>query len=382
MKSAAGTSRNLFRNFDLDRGLTLCVLMLMGIGLVAVYSASFVFASEKYGDGLFFFKKQIVFVVLATFVLWLVSHFPYQLFKKYFWIFLAVEVVALLLVFVPGLAYRAGGASRWISLPGGLHFEPSELAKLMAPIAIGFLMTRKRWRDEKWWQTVLIYVLSLLVPIFIMLRQPDFGSSAIIAIVCLTVLFCFGLKWGYFVVAGLIAVPAFYFLVVRVPYRFKRIEAFLNPWTDPSESGFQVIQSLLSFFNGGFWGTGLGKGQGKLFFLPEAHTDFILAVLGEETGFIGLIAVFALYSWLVLRGLQISIECNEPFGKKIALGMTALVGFQAVINGGVVLGLLPTKGLTMPFLSYGGSSLIAMTAACGVLLNIHRQNLLQRNGSR
>ena len=147
----------------------------------------------------------------------------------------------------------------------------------------------------------------------------------------------------------------------------------MNPWADPSNGGFQVIQSLLGFHAGGFWGTGLGKGQAKLFFLPEAHTDFIMAVLGEETGFIGVLFVLFLFAWLVFRGLQIAVRCADPFGKRLAIGMSSLIAYQALINAGVVTGLLPTKGLTMPFLSYGGSSLVAVSLACGVLINIQRK---------
>jgi len=374
MKNAASTSRTSSKNFDLDRGLTLCVVMLMGIGLVAVYSASFIFASENYGDALFFFKRQLGFIAVALAALISTSFIPYQIFRKFFWVLFTGIVLALLAVFIPGIGHRAGGAARWISLPGGFHLEPSEFAKLMAPFAFAYLLTRKKKFREKPWQSIALPLLAVFVPIAILLKQPDFGSSAIIIAVGVTVLFCFGLKWIYFAGAAALSVPAFYFFVWQVPYRHRRVEAFLNPWSDPSQSGFQMIQSLLSFYNGGFWGMGLGKGQGKLFFLPEAHTDFILSVLGEETGFIGLFVILSLYIWLVMRGLQISVNCQDSFGKRLAIGMTALIGYQAVINGGVVLGLLPTKGLTMPFLSYGGSSLVAMCCACGVLLNIHRQS--------
>ncbi|MBK9294582.1 MAG: FtsW/RodA/SpoVE family cell cycle protein [Oligoflexia bacterium] len=166
---------------------------------------------------------------------------------------------------------------------------------------------------------------------------------------------------------------------MQVDYRKKRMLAFLNPWDDPSQSGFQVIQSLLSFSAGGFWGTGLGKGQSKLYFLPEAHTDFILAVLGEETGFLGFLLVTFLFIWLVMRGLQIALLSPDPFAKRLAVGLSAMIGLQAVINIGVVTGLLPTKGLTMPFLSYGGSSLVVVSCACGILISIYRASLKKAN---
>jgi cell division protein FtsW len=188
-----------------------------------------------------------------------------------------------------------------------------------------------------------------------------------------SLLFCFGLPWRYVFLSGVVAIPTFYALVMQKAYRRERVLAFLNPWADPGNGGFQVIQSLLSLHAGGLFGVGIGKGQSKLFFLPEAHTDFILAVLGEETGLIGLVVVLLLFCWLVYRGMQISLRCKEPFGKRLGFGMSALIAFQALINTGVVTGLLPTKGLTMPFLSYGGSSLVAVSLACGVLINIYSQ---------
>jgi cell division protein FtsW len=347
----------------------------MGIGLVLVYSASFVFASETYGDALYFFKRQIVFVTLALAALGFASLFPYNYLKKFFWFFFVILILTLGAVFVPGLGHRVGGALRWISLSGGLRFEPGELAKLMSPVIFSYLLTYERnfKKDSPWKFPAIVGVVAFL-PIFMMMRQPDFGSSVICFMVGATLLFCFGFPWRYLFVTGVIAVPTLYALVMHKAYRRQRVLAFLDPWADPSNGGFQVIQSILSLHAGGFWGVGIGKGQAKLFFLPEAHTDFILAVLGEETGLVGLICVLLLFAWIIYRGIQISLRCNDPFGKRLALGMSALIAFQALINTGVVTGLLPTKGLTMPFLSYGGSSLVAVSLACGVLINIHSRS--------
>jgi cell division protein FtsW len=346
----------------------------MGIGLVLVYSASFIFASETYGDGLYFFKRQLLFVVVALCALSLASVFPYTLLRKYFWVFWGAMVLGLAAVFVPGLGHHVGGATRWIGLPGGLRLEPGEMAKLMSPVVFGYLLTYEKKKNETWWKFWGIALSAAFIPVLIMLMQPDFGSSVIFFAVGLTLLFCFGLPWGYLVSAAFVSVPLFYVLVMRVAYRRARVLAFLNPWADAGHGGFQVIQSLLSLHAGGFWGVGIGKGQSKLFFLPEAHTDFILAVLGEETGFVGLILVWALFAWIIFRGLQIGMRCSDPFGRRLAIGLSCLIGYQAIINTGVVTGLLPTKGLTMPFLSYGGSSLVAVSLACGVLINIHSKS--------
>ncbi len=349
----------------------------MGIGLVLIYSASFIFATETYGDGLYFFKRQLIFTCVAILSLFGASRVPIRFIKKLFWPLYGLMIFGLVATLIPGFAHKAGGASRWISLPGGFHLEPSEIAKLMSAVIFSWLMTYERKPgapSSRFWSMAMGLV---IFPILLLLGEPDFGSCVIFFGVGLTLLFCFGLPWSYLISAFLVALPTFYLLVMRVDYRRRRVLAFLNPWSDVSNSGFQVIQSLLSFHAGGFWGTGLGKGQSKLYFLPEAHTDFILSVLGEETGFFGFAIVTLLFVWVVLRGLQIAMRAQDPFARRLAVGLSSLIGYQAVINMGVVTGLLPTKGLTMPFLSYGGSSLVAVSLACGVLVRIHKEAGIQ-----
>ncbi|MCC6278072.1 MAG: putative lipid II flippase FtsW [Oligoflexia bacterium] len=348
----------------------------MGVGLVMVYSASFIYASETFGDGLHFFKRQLIFVGLGLAAMWLASLIPFILWRRLFWPLFVLLVVLLGSLFIPGIGHRAGGALRWIKLPFGFHLEPSELAKIFSPVLFAYWLSRERRGSDQQGQIYyyLGLALTILLPCFLMLKQPDFGSTVIFMLVGAAILFSFGLRWRYILGLVLAALPTFYFLVWKIDYRRARIESFINPWADPEKSGFQVIQSLLSVHSGGVTGTGLGKGQGKLFFLPEAHTDFILAILGEEAGWIGLLLVMGLYGWLVFRGFQVSVRCKSAFGKGLAVGLTSLIGFQAIINAGVVLGLLPTKGLTMPFLSYGGSSLVSMCIACGILLSIHRRH--------
>jgi cell division protein FtsW len=233
----------------------------------------------------------------------------------------------------------------------------------------------------KWW----FIALMLVAPVGVLLKQPDFGSFAIIVCVGVALLFAFGLKWRYIFASFAVILPAFYLLVMRVPYRRDRVLAFLDPWADADQKGFQVIQSMLSFHSGGLAGSGLGQGQGKLFFLPEAHTDFTLAVLGEEMGFIGFLCVLALYGFIVLRGFQIASRCQSLFRRALALGVSITFALSVIINAGVVMGLLPTKGLTLPFLSYGGSSLVVLCLMFGLLLNLEKnldaepQNPFQRN---
>jgi cell division protein FtsW len=273
-----------------------------------------------------------------------------------------------LATFIPGVGVRVGGAIRWIQLPFGLRFEPGEMLKVSFSLLFASLLCRQEnFLAKLKWPMLAILVVG---PLVILLKQPDFGSFAIILMVGVGLLFAFGLRWRYITAAFVVLLPAVYFLVMAVPYRRARVLAFLDPWSDPASKGFQVIQSMLSFHSGGLTGAGIGQGQGKLFFLPEAHTDFTLAVFGEEMGFIGFLVILVLYGFVVLRGIQIAVKVEEPFKKSLVLGLTLSFALSVFINAGVVMGLLPTKGLTLPFLSYGGSSLLVLCFTFGLILNI------------
>ncbi len=360
----------------LSSPLLLAILTLLGGGLVQVYSSSYIFATESFGNGLYFFNRQLIFSLLAFGTLLGASQIPIRWIEKWGWLLWVGAGLGVLATFVPGLGVRAGGATRWLQLPFGLRFEPSEILKFSFSILFATLLVRQEnWLGKfKWWGLALL----IFLPLALLLKQPDFGSFAIIICVGVGLLFAFGLKWRYILASLAMIIPAFYVLVMRVPYRRDRVLAFLDPWADPEQKGFQVIQSMLSFHSGGLTGVGLGQGQGKLFFLPEAHTDFTLAVLGEEMGFVGFLCVLALYGYLVLRGFQIAARCNNPFRKALALGIAMTFALSVFINSGVVMGLLPTKGLTLPFLSYGGSSLVTLCLMFGLLLNLEK-NLLEES---
>jgi cell division protein FtsW len=345
-------------------------MALMGAGLVQVYSSSYVLATESYGDGLFFFKRQLLFTAIGACALLVGALTPLSFLKKWGWLSWVLAALGVALTFVPGVGVRVGGAIRWLQLPGGLRFEPSEILKFSFSILFAALLTRDEnilGRVKPGW---LFLVVAL--PLVLLLKQPDFGSFAIIIVAGVALLFCFGLAWKYILTAFAIIVPAFYFLVMLKDYRRARVMAFLDPWSDPEQKGFQVIQSMMSFSNGGFMGVGLGQGQGKLFFLPEAHTDFTMAVLGEEGGFVGFLLMLSLYGFVILRAFQIANRCQDNFNRALSLGIGITFGMSVFINMGVVMGLLPTKGLTLPFLSYGGSSLAVLCLMFGFLLNIEQ----------
>ncbi len=354
----------------LSSSLLLAVMGLLGVGLVQVYSSSYVFATESYGNGLYFFNKQLLFTLIAFVVLLIFAQVPLRWIEKWGWLAWILAALGILVTFAPGIGVRVGGAARWIQLPMGFRFEPSEALKMSFSLLFASLLCREENILSKIKLSYLVFF--IIAPLFLLLKQPDLGSFVIIIMVGVALLFSFGLRWRYFVLAFILAIPAFYYLVMTKDYRRARVLAFLDPWADPEQKGFQVIQSMLSFSNGGFLGVGLGQGQGKLFFLPEAHTDFTLAVLSEEVGFLGFFLVMCLYGFIVLRGFQVAVRCKKNFYKAVALGISITFAMSVFINVGVVTGLLPTKGLTLPFLSYGGSSLVVLCAMFGILLNIER----------
>lgn len=357
---------------SIDRNILVVLFLMFGIGLVQVYSSSYIFATESLGNGLYFFSKQAIFTVLSILALFIVANIPWKYVERWGYLLWWAAVAGIVLTFVPGFAIKAGGASRWIHLPFGQRIEPSEYLKLALCLWLAtFLARRSPWMGRFEWPFKVLFTLG---PLVLLLKQPDFGTFAICSLVAFTAFFAFGLKWRYILGSILVVIPSFAYLILSSPYRKARLMTFLDPWSDPEQSGFQVIQSLLSFHSGGVTGVGLGLSQGKLFFLPEAHTDFTLAVLGEEMGFVGFAVILLLYGFLVLRGMQISAQARDAFEKALALTITVTFAFSVFINVGVVLGLLPTKGLTLPFLSYGGSSLLMWSLAFGLLLNIDRVN--------
>ena len=354
--------------FQVDRFLFLLIFFLMGIGLVQIYSASYIYATDHYNNGLFFFKKQFLFVGIGLICMLLVSLLPKP------WIFpigfamFFISFFLLILTIIPGIGVTAGGASRWINLPYGFYLEPSEFFKVSFPFAVTWIIL------EKWKKTYLFLFLVLLglLPIFIFIKQPDFGTLVICCAVFFLLLFLRGIKWQTLLSVGLLSLSLLCVFIWNSSYRMERLKSFLDPWSMPTSSGFQTIQSLLGFHKGGIMGIGLGNGQSKLYFLPEAHTDFTLSVLGEEMGFVGVSSVLFLFGLILFRLFHLSRKVWDERMRYVFLGLTLLFGIQAFINFSVSLGMLPTKGLTLPFLSYGGSSLISMSLLFGFAMAIQR----------
>lgn len=361
----------------LDRGILLSVLFLVGLGLVQVYSSSYIFATEVYGDGLHFFRKQLMYAGVFLIALLMASNMKWNRAYQMGWVLWGVGVLCAIGTFIPGVGVKVGGAHRWLMMPLGFRFEPSELLKITYPFVFSALIAdyAKNKIDRVW----LLKFIGSVLPLGLFLAQPDFGSFVIVSTLLFSLFLAFGLRWRFIVTGAAIALPTLAYMIFSTPYRRLRVEAYLNPWADPAEKGFQVIQSLLSFYSGGMTGVGLGQGQGKLFFLPEAHTDFTLAVLGEEMGFVGFFILMMVYGFLVFRGFQITLHLKRYRERALALSFSLLLAFSVFINVGVALGLLPTKGLTLPLLSYGGSSLVCTGLLIGWLLNLERESTIPKS---
>jgi cell division protein FtsW len=366
------------RRMENDRWLFGVTLALCLLGAVMIYSASAVTADQQYGRSYIFLLRQAAWLLLGLLGMFALMHTDYRRLREPAVVYPTIFLVLLMLIGAFFLD-KSHATHRWIRF-GPLGIQPSELAKLAVVLYLAWFLDLKRrgvssmeFRKEDFLHTILPAVGPILVCVVLVLLQPDLGTSIDIVLVAAAVLYVAGLSWKWLAAGAAVALPALYLLITHVSYRQARLMAFLDPGSDPQGAGFQLLQSLIAVGSGGFTGVGLMESKQKLFYLPEAHTDFIYAVISEELGFIGaviVIGLFAVYGW---RGLRAALGAPDGFGRLLALGITAMVLFQALINFAVVLGMVPTKGIPLPFVSYGGSSLLVMLLATGVLLNISQQ---------
>src|SRR5467141_2412620 len=345
------------RKLKPDRILFLVTLILISFGVAMVFSSSAVMAKEKFGDPNYFWFKQLIFAAIGLAIMFIVMKVDYHVYRH--------PVIVFFLA-------AAANTHRWIQF-SGFSIQPSELAKLALIFFLAYFLERRKGRvnDIAFTLVPVAVIVALLAGLIVL--QPDLGTAVTLLVISGILLFVAGLDLRWIAASLIFALPAFYLLVFRVKYRRERILAFLDPWEEPLGRGFQIIQSLISVGAGGVTGLGFMEGKQKLFYLPEAHTDLIFAVVGEELGMIGTYAVLALFVLFLWRGLRASMRAPDLFGFYLALGITMMVCVQAFINMSVVLGLLPTKGIPLPFLSYGGSSFVVMLAAVGILLNVSQQ---------
>jgi cell division protein FtsW len=353
-----------------DAVLTGAVLALVCFGVVMVYSASAVLAYSRYDNGQHFLMRQGTYALLGLISMVVLARFDYHRLRPLTYPMLLGSLV-LLCMTAFGFGKSAGGASRWIEI-GGVHVQPAEIAKVAMICWLAYSLSKKRERIRSFSVGFLPHLLVAAVLMMLCLEQPDFGSAVMVGLLTFVMLFTAGARLGYMLGAALLALPIVYHLIAGSEYRMRRITAFLSPFEFRYGAGYQIAESLMSFGAGGVSGVGIGDSRQKLFFLPEAHTDFISAIVGEELGFAGFSLMVLAYLLVLQRGLRAGLRATDEYGTYLAVGISMFVGLQAFTNLAVAVGLLPTKGLVLPFVSYGGSALLVNCAAVGILLNVSR----------
>jgi len=358
---------------EFDLLLLVTTLALVTLGVAMVYSTSGVYAEVTMGDQYYFIKRQLVAFVIGIAVMVCATYVDYHVYRKLVYPILALVIILLIAVLMPGIGTEVGGARRWIRW-GAISFQPMEFAKAGFVMYLAHSLVKKG--DSLWdfKRGLLPHLLIVGVIVGLFVLEPDFGTAIVLLIITFVMLLVAGARPLHMFAVGFSVLPFIAIAVLTAGYRMRRMMAFIDPWKDPLDSGFQIIQSFIAFGSGGVTGVGIGMSSQKLFFLPEAHTDFIFAIVGEELGLVGVLAVVAGFVILITRGLRAGWKAPDLYGTYLAVGLTLVIGLQAVINMGVVTGLLPTKGLTLPFFSYGGTSLMMSLFMVGVLLNISAQD--------
>jgi cell division protein FtsW len=359
------------KRVSVDRWLFTVTLLLVFVGLVMVFSASAVMARERFGSPYAFLSKQLIWAVAGLAVMVVATRQDYRRYKHPAIVFSLMGLTTLLLISVFFLD-RSHNTHRWIHW-GGFSLQPSELAKPVLILFLAYFLEGRVKSMDDWRNTLLPATVPVLVFLALIVLEPDLGTAIACAGIVACILYVAGMRARYFAYAFAASLVPLYLLIFHVSWRRDRILAFVNPWADRQRSGFHIIQSLIAVSTGGITGTGLMEGKQKLFYLPEPHTDFIFAVTAEELGLVGAIVVVTLFAIFLWRGMRASWRTEGLFGRYLAVGITSMVVLQAFINMSVVLGMMPTKGIPLPLVSYGGSSLFVTLACVGVLLNITKQ---------
>jgi cell division protein FtsW len=345
--------------------------LLICVGLLMIFSASTSLADRYHGSSVVLLRNHLLHLIVALAAMAVSMRVPYELWRRYTPLLLLLTFLLLIIVLIPGVGYQVSGARRWLRV-AVFNFQPTELLKLVLILFVASYLDRKQALLDRFFRGMVPGLSVIGVFLALVVMQPDFGTMVLIALTLLLMIFVGGAKPGHILSSmagfGLIGV----YLIMSRSYRMQRVLAFLDPWADRLDSGFQIVQSYLALGSGGLLGVGLGDSTQKMFFLPDAHTDFILAILAEELGLVGTLAVMALFACFVWRGYVVALSTEDEFGKFVAFGITTLFALQILLNMAVVMGLLPTKGLPLPFISYGGSALVMSLFMTGLLLNIGR----------
>ena len=347
-------------------------ILLCMFGVVMVYSSSAIYAADTYGDPFFFIKRHLMILLAGAFLCLAAMSVNCDTIRKYSRHILFISVVLLVMVLIPGVGRAAGGAKRWLDLRI-FNIQPSEIAKIVILVYLADYIDRRRHRIDNFIYGFLPPLAVIGCVMALVILEPDLGTTLTIGVIGLTMLFISGARIRHLAAIALSFVPFLYYLVFSVPYRRKRILAFINPWLDAKGTGFQVVQSFIALGSGGAFGVGLGQSKQKLFFLPASHTDFIFSIIGEELGFVGVMAVLILFFALIWQGMRAAFKAEDIFKKMLIFGVMFTIAFEVVVNMGVSSGIMPAKGLPLPFISYGGTSLVMHMLAIGLVLNAARE---------
>ena len=360
-----------FLNNPFDFTLLITILLLLFIGLIMVLSASSPSALSETGNSYEFFSKQLFFAVTGVVAMLIISKIEYRFYKKFYKHAWVLSFVLLALVLIAGRTIN--GSKRWIYITSTLSFQPSEMVKMLMIIFYAGILTKNKDDLGSYSQGFVKHIILVLPIIGLLLAEPHFSSSIVILGICSIMMIIAGCKFWHFLVTGVTSgVPLIMGLIMIEPYRLKRVITFLDPWQDATGDGWQVIQSLYAIGTGGLFGVGLGDSKQKYLYIPEPHNDFIFSILGEELGFIGCAVVLILFAIFIWRGILVAMKSPDMFGSLVAIGITALVGIQVIINVAVVTSSMPATGMPLPFFSYGGTALFMLLCEMGVLLNISR----------
>ena len=354
----------------IDKTLLISVIILSLFGLLMIYSSSSIWAEYKFNDPYKYLKTQSLFLIIGYIIIYIFSKIDHHIYKKYSNLILLSSIILLVLVLIPGIGSVRNGSRSWFGI-GSFGIQPSEFAKLGIIIFTAKYLSKNKIKDIK---SSVLPILSIVILIFgLIMLQPDFGTGVIIVMTIIVMLFISGVNMNFFIKIGILGLIGIIILVIIAPYRLERITSFLNPWSDPLGSGFQIIQSLYAIGPGGLLGMGLGNSVQKHFYLPEPQTDFIFSIISEELGFAGVLIISTLFITIIYHGIKISLTKEDTFSKYLSFGITFSLAFQTILNLMVVVGLIPVTGVTLPFLSYGGSSLLISMTAIGILLNISKR---------
>ncbi|RKX88475.1 MAG: putative lipid II flippase FtsW [Spirochaetes bacterium] len=364
-----------------DFVFTLLIVLLAGIGISALFSASYYYGNYKFGDSGYFFIRQLSFMIVGFFLAFSVSRIPLPLIIRFIPLLLFISLILMLATFIPGIGREMMGGRRWIII-AGKSFQPSEFVKLSIILYLAGILSKKHEKIYDFFNSVLPPFLIVGIFTALIIAQNDFSTAAFVMIVSLSMFYVAGVRYGYFVLIFMTIIPLAGMLLFSKEHRVRRIMSYLDPGSDPSNAGYQVLSARRALSNGGFWGAGIGLGTQKLGGLPEAHSDFIFAVIGEEAGILGVTFIIVLFLAMAVRGYALALKFREKnlFAYFLTFGLTTSILYQALINMAVVSGMLPVTGITLPFFSHGGSSIIVTFIMCGLLLNLSRnQKILLEN---